>query len=296
MEVGGLKYRDTSTEFKERWDELNRDRPHILLAHLGGKYTYVKAGHSPTQHGYQQIATGLDPKLPVDALLSKTERDQNYTNIQTNLDWTAQQLESIQGGRFVDSAAVLERVAPEDYWEITADEALAVSRWLLQEWSTEGVPPDFITDGTEYYSLRDAAGILLGDPTAVSLPLPRLEGPLKVQDSETEGCLSLAELQTLAETLRSEVVAAHDDPWTVKPATILPGSFRTSIGTLNLAQLLRALAVARVAQEEDWVGDGVYIDPAAGLPETASLLIELGAMNAADTSWSLKPARIRVEP
>ncbi len=74
-----------------------------------------------------------------------------------------------------------------------------------------------------------------------------------------------------------------------------PGSIESSIGTLSLSQVLAALATAHLAEADGVAGSGVLVSPAMAAPGTADILLQLQSMNPVDTSWSLKPARVRPE-
>lgn len=311
-EVGGLKYRDPMNTFVSRWEQINRDRPHVLLAHLGGKYSYVCEGsQSPTIYGYAEMVLAeaenreAQPQLPQlahcddadNGIRPLADRQQNYDNSAASLEFVAQQLQLVPGSRFVDTASLMERVAPADYWSLSESEITAMARWLLQEWTSDGAPPDFVTDGIEYYSLRDGLGALLGAQLAPGEEhsLDVLYGPLTGNESETEGCLPTEELTALAQPIWDQIVASRDADWVMTPQNILPDQVSSSIGLLNLAQVLRALATMHIAQVERLEGNGVQIQPALGTPETAALIEQLGTYHEVETSWSLKPARVRVE-
>ena len=284
-----LKFHDTTAATDETFAGLGGDRPHVLMSGLGSKYIYTAAGSSPTVWGYGHPD---DPQLPEDQLNPTFLIEQHYRNIADNFDHLSDTVfPSRPGSRFVDAAAISRLADTADHREVTAEELDVIARWTLDGW-TDG-PPPFVSDGHDFYSLRDAVGLLAmamaGDDFPLSLP--RSYGPRDDAPGAAPGSLVQAEISNLAVDIAAHV-GGGDEPWTTNPTT-LRSSYRAGGMELNLAQALHVLAHAYA---EDFAGlpaGTVGISRTAGAPHETLIIIEdLGCLTPVDTAWSLKPARL----
>ncbi len=188
---------------------------------------------------------------------------------------------------------VVELAAPADYWRVTADELDRIARGTLAHW--DDAPPDWVSDGVEFYSLRDAIGLLataLANGMPAELPLRRFYGPLEGLPGAGTA-VPRGDILDLADQVAT-AAAVSDEPWTPVP-TILPSGFATTFGTINTAQALYVLAAAYAATADGQTVHGVVVPASDPAPGTADILADLTALAPIDSAWSLKPARIRPE-
>ena len=269
-------------------ESVDRSRPLVLNTLLGSKYIYTRAGISPTIYAYSHPDS---PQLTEEQLLDRPAIEQNYTNTATNLEYFAEYFEDNPGCRFVGPEEISSLVAPELYWSVNATELDAIASWLYHNWG-DG-PPPFVSDGEEFYSLRDALGLFA---TALSEDLPTLLdltlffGPLDAIESTTELTLSAADIRTLAAEITTFMVP--DTLWQATPSNIVPSSFDTASGTVSTAQALYAMALLYASVRAGAPLDSVLVPASSSTPETYDLLLEVGCLACVDTAWSLKPARI----
>ena len=268
-------------------ESVERSRPHVINALLGSKYLYTQSGISPTGYAYSHPDA---PQLTEDHLLDRAAIDQNYANTETNLAYLAGFFESNPGSRFVGPNEIISLVAPDAYWGVNVTELDAVASWLYHHW--DDGPPAFLSDGQEFYSLRDALGLFA---TALSEDLPNLVditlffGPLEAVEG-TEVTLSAADIDDLAGQITGFMEA--DSTWETTPSNIVPSSFETANGTVSTAQALYAMALLYASRRAGTPLETVDVPATTATPETYDLLLEIGCLACVDTAWSLKPARI----
>jgi hypothetical protein len=198
---------------------------------------------------------------------------------------------------FIGSEELLAMVAPDAYWQVSAAELDGIARWLLQEWGI--TPPAYASDGREFYSLRDAIGLLAGALTQNQnrglMPeqqtLDLFYGPIEIA-APAEGLeLSVNEVYQLAEQV-NRLIAAGDSAWQIDQDNILPASFSVDAGEINTAQALYALAMVYASSYAGTPVSGVALPSTLAVPETHAMLDSLGCWTCYDSAWSLKPATL----
>lgn len=276
---------------------LDRSRPNVVLTGLASKFLYTKqgVGTSPTIYGY---AHPDHPQLPPELLNPPHVKEQLYQQSLQTLDYLLDEvLPANPGSRFINSRDVIQMVAPPDYWTVSPAQLDALARWALLHWTDR--PPDWVSDGTDFYSLRDLFALLvlaLGsgtDPSANGeINVPLAYGPLQPVDASREVVLSREEIVALAEQLAPNF--APDQPWQVIPRAMVQPTYETSAGTITAAQLLYGMATVYAA---DFAGSPVRtirLPATRAMPVTYDLLQEIGCLaTCSGTAWSFKPARLR---
>ena len=275
---------------------LDRTRPNIVLAGLASKFIYTKQlpNTSPTIYGYAHPDA---PELPPDLLNSRADIEKNYQQNLDTLDYLLNDvLPANSGSRFVNSNDVINMIAPPDYWTISPEQLDVMARWALLNWTNR--PPDWVSDGADFYSLRDLFSLLvlaLGDGAGAadgSLQLPTAYGPLAPVDANAAVTLSRDELVALAQQLSPDF--APNQPWQVTPNAMVQPTYQTSAGEITAAQLLYGMAVVYAADTAGTPVNAVTLPATQAMPVTYDLLQNIGCLNTCSgTAWSFKPARMR---
>ncbi|RME61622.1 MAG: hypothetical protein D6790_07520, partial [Caldilineae bacterium] len=203
---------------------LDRSRPNVVLTGLASKYLYTKQipQNSPTIYGYAHPDA---PQLPADLLNTDEEKERFYQQSLDTLDYLLDDvLPNNPGSRFIDSADLVEMVAPARYWSLSAAQVNALARWALDNWTTR--PPDWVSDGTDFYSLRDLFTLLTlalaqnaRAGSVGAFDLPTAYGPLEAVDASGTVSLSRSEIVTLAASLAPNF--APDQAWQVTPKAMI---------------------------------------------------------------------------
>lgn len=253
-------------------ESLDRSRPILLNVGFVDKYVYTRRGTSPTKWGY---ANADEPELP-DKYLNSPERiDQYYQAIEEALDAILK-----YDATFVNSDEAVELFVSEEYWEVTEEELIQMSHWILNEW--DETPPAYAYDGLNYYSLTDFAFLALAHYQGESLDgiVSEKIGPWSRNVAATDE-LSL-QTQDLYEWMsRVSLDAAFPESLTVGKTE------------LSSAQVLYALAMVTAAQAQNTELSEITIPATQTAPASYDLLETLGCIDCLDTSWSLKPARFQ---
>ncbi|GAB4270420.1 MAG: hypothetical protein Kow0080_14860 [Candidatus Promineifilaceae bacterium] len=257
---------------------LDRTRPNIVLTGLASKFIYTKQGlnNSPTIYGYAHPDA---PELPPDLLNTPQQQEQFYQQSLQTLDYLLDEvLPANPGSRFVNSADVVNLVAPPDYWNVSPAQLDVMSRWALLNWTNR--PPDWVSDGTDFYSLRDLFSLLtlaLGEGAATGdglWQLPTAYGPLSPVDAGTAVTLSRDEIITIAQQLAPNF--APGQPWQVTPNAMVQPTYPTSAGDITAAQLLYGMATVYAADAAGTPVNAVTLPATQAMPATYDLLLQIG--------------------
>lgn len=278
---------------------LDRSRPNLVLTGIASKFLYTQqkgqSNTSPTIYGYAHPDA---PQLPPEYLNPPEVKEQLYQNSLQTLDYLLDEvLPANPGARFVDSAEVIQMVAPPDYWNVSPAQLDVLARWALLNWTDR--PPDWVSDGTDFYSLRDLFALLTqafgagANPgSGPDLRLPLAYGPLQAVDASQEVVLSRDEIVALARQLAPNF--APGQPWQVTPNAMVQPSYQTSAGTITAAQLLYGMALVYAADYAGTPVASVTLPATQAMPVTYDLLKEIGCLaTCSGTAWSFKPARLR---
>jgi hypothetical protein len=291
-DITAFQIEDAVAENMDKVVLVDRTRKHIFNAGLGSKWIYVKTGAtSPTNYGY---ANPTSPEEPAINLNSRAVIDENYNNIKTTLEWFAGTwFPDNPTSRFVGPDEILSMTAPSDYGEVTREELDAVARWLLEKWTTQ--PPPYASDGTEFYSLRDALGLFaisLSSDMPASVSIPTFHGPMA--DAGTLGMVELraSGLDSFAADIAT-AIAAGAAAWSRSPPDMVKPTYTTFQVSVNTAQLLYAFAMLYASRYANQPLDSVSIPASASMPQTLETLTVFGCLVCTDSAWSFKPARIR---
>ncbi len=274
---------------------LDRSRPNIILTGLASKYLYTKSGTSPTKYGYVHPEA---PELPPEWLNTTQQKERYYQQSVESLNYLLDDvLPNNPGSRFLSSADIIAMVAPPEYWTVSPELLDALSRWALLNWTDR--PPDWVSDGTDFYSLRDLFSLLvrsLGDDAGAgttSIVLPTAYGPLKPVDAQKAVTLSRDEIVALAAELAPNF--APNQPWQVTPGAMVQPTYPTSAGEITAAQLLYGMATVYAADFAGAPVSAVQLPATQAMPVTYDLLTDIGCLNTCSgTAWSFKPARLRL--
>ncbi len=279
--------------------DLDRSRPNLVLTGLASKFIYTKqnVNTSPTIYGY---ANPENPELPPELLNSRQDIERFYQQSVDALDYLLDEvLPANPGSVFVNSQDVVNMVAPPEYWQIEPAQLDLLSRWALLNWTDR--PPDWVSDGSDFYSLRDLFTLLVlsvgngsGEMSSATLQLPNaVYGPLSAVDAAAEITLSTKEIIALAEQLAPSF--APDQPWQVTPNATVQPSYQTSAGEISAAQLLYGMATVYAADFAGTPVEAVTLPSTQAMPVTYDLLQDIGCLaTCSGTAWSFKPARLRM--
>jgi len=300
-EVQNILVHEPAEDALGKIEALDRGRPHVLNTMIGTKYLYTKkgTGWSPTKWGYANpVATQdypMNPRLPLEYLNDLQTMEQLYMSTEETMNYLAGDLRADDSKvSFIKSSEIVDMVATANYWEVTDAELDIVSRWLLTNW--DGAPPPFASDGDLFYSLRDSFVLLTQALAGESLPasqqLGLAYGPMEQVAATAVVELGADEILSLAAGLAAEL--AEPASWSLSPGNMLAGSYESSVGTVNTAQLLYGMAMVYASTYAGTPVTSVTIPASGPMPETLDLLVEMGCPEGGceGTSWSIKPARI----
>ncbi len=278
---------------------LDRSHPNLILTGLGSKFLYTRQGQntSPTIYGY---AHPESPELPESLLNTPRQREVFYQQSLQTLDYLLDEvLPQNPGARFVNSQEVVDMVAPPAYWQITPSQLDVLSRWALIYWTDR--PPDWVSDGTDFYSLRDLFTLLVRalaeeTPSAAgqTLALGAAYGPLEAVDAAGPVVLTREEILQTAAALAPDF--SPDAAWQLTPSAMVQPVYRLNGQEVTAAQLLYGLATVYAA---DYAGvrlERITLPATRAMPVTYDLLQDIGCLaTCSGTAWSFKPARL-VQP
>ena len=270
---------------------IDRSRPHIMNLGLGTKYLYTSPRWSPTVYGY---ANPDAPELPPEGLQSDAQIEQNYRDVEATLEHLVADLVGDERAIYIVTPAdIAEHVAPPTRWEVTRDELASIAQDLVDRWGAE--PPSYASDGEEYYSLRDAMGLLavaITDGGDASLRVPTWYGPFEAAPSAGALSVARASVRDLASRVAAEVRATSPTRQPTPP-NLMSSSYLVDGRSLNAAQALHALAREYLAEREATAPSSIDVPSTEPTPATLAPLTTLHCLDCVGTAWSLSPAVIR---
>ncbi|MEX2161145.1 MAG: hypothetical protein WD751_04445 [Anaerolineales bacterium] len=294
--LGMLNLDNGVDSVQQTMETIERDHTQVMNAGFASKWIYTAQGSlSPTQYAY---AHPDSPELPPESINPPKVIEKNYQANIAALDYLVTDfLASNPGSSFIGSEELLALAAPASYWQVTNAELDAIARWLLQEWGAQ--PSAYASDGVEFYSLRDATGLLAGALAEnagrglfpAEQQLTTFYGPLAAVAPAEGLTLSVTEVYQIADQI-NRILAAGEDPWQVTPGNILPGSFMVSGSEINASQALYAMALVYASSHAGTPVDSVPLPTTQPVPGTYALLDGLGCWDCYDSAWSLKPATL----
>lgn len=288
--VGTIGTKEGIRDAVRAFEALDRTRPQVINVGFADKWIYTRNGvQSPTQWGY---AHPDDAGLPSDFVRLRPEIDALYEESVLTLRHLAGTVrETDPSVRFVTSAEILQLVVTDDATGVTPEELDGLCRWALADWS--GRPPRWVSDGEQFYSLRELFALLvtaLAAPTpAPSLSLPVVYGPFAGADAGEAVSVAAREIRAFASAARGDFEPAD---WATTPRSTVAPSYPVDGQSLTAAQLLYAMAFLYAA---DFVGQNVErvaVPVSLAAPDTLAMLEALACEGCLSTAWSLKPARI----
>jgi|GEM_PF-2434165 hypothetical protein len=288
-DVTGVGLKEGKDFLAKKLAKVDRARPHVLNVGIASKYIYTPKGMSPTQYGYLNTAA---PQLKNP--LSRQEIETNYQTAKTSLQYLAKDVvRDNPGTRFVGNDDLIQMVAPAEYWQVSKDKLDVLARWLLLKWTDR--PPAFVSDGTDFYSLRDLF-ILLAKAIASDYPqsveLTFAYGPFEeVMDTDALG-LDAADLKTAAKSITDTL--APTKQWQLTPKNTLTSTYQVGGQSLTVTQLLYAMAQLYASTVANTPLNTFEVPATQSMPETLAIMAGLSCTDRCQgTIWSLKPARIR---
>ena len=294
--IGLLNLDEGAASVAATMESMDRSHSQAMNAGFASKWIYTAQGsQSPTQYAY---ANPEDPELPPESINPPFLIEQNYQNNIDALSFLAAEfMPANPGSHFVGSEELLALAATAEYWSVSAAELDAIARWLLQAWGS--APPPYASDGAEFYSLRDAMGLLAAALTQQAnrglfpetQEITLFYGPLEALPPAEGLTLSLNEVYEIAAQV-NRLLAASEEAWQLTPGNILPGSFTVAGGEINAAQALYALALVYASSYAGTPVDSVPLPATQPLPDTYEMLDTLGCWDCYDSAWSLKPATL----
>ncbi len=271
----------------------NRQYPKVLNVGLASKYVYTQSSTSPTKWAYANPQT---PELPDSLLLSQQQIEKNYQGSIAMMKALAKYTSEQDSVSFISSQQLVDKVAPADYWEISAVELAAMSDDLLSNWHER--PPAFVYDGGYYYSLRDMVVLLskaLAESVATtggSIQLTDSYGPFAQKGYDKAIQLAGDDIRETAKNIARDLQSAEQG-WQVEPANLLRSVYFVAGKQIALVQLLYAMA--SVYQSDYYQLSQTDIDVpgmSSAVPQTDEILKSMGCDDCQGSSWSLKPAKI----
>jgi hypothetical protein len=279
-------------EIKKQIATLDRSRYHLINGHIGTKYTYTVDGQntSPTKWAYAHTDS---PELPAQYINSPSEISQMYTTQFKALDYLVKDFMGTNpGSRFVSNNNVREMIAPTSYWTISEESLDTLCRWAILNWTD--APPNWVSDGTDFYSIRDLFVLLvksLSSENPGSIKLSHAYGPRTDGGTSNAVTISADAIVSLANSLSENF--AGGKAWTTTPENFLEASYTSGATKLNTAQLLYGMAMVYASNYAKKGLSSIEIPASKMMPETLGYLEQVGCTTCEGTSWSLKPARIR---
>ncbi len=275
---------------REIFAAMDRSRPHVINVGIASKYHYTAEGSSPTIYGYSHPDS---PWLPRHLLLSPPAQNESYRQSKRALRTLVNELvPDTPGVRFVNTDDIQELAAPDAYFEVSDESLDVIARWILLGWG-DG-PPDWASDGLDFYSLRDALVLLsraIADRYPATVDLTDVYGPFDVEFSHDTTTVPAATFEALATTLAFDL--APDATWETTPSNIIQRGYEVAGAGLDPAQILYGLATLYASTYAGEPVDEVTIPAGVSMPETLAILESMGCDDCQATAWSLKPARIR---
>lgn len=285
-DITSIVLKDGPKEAVEKLDSFDRSRSHVYNTHIASKYIYTVKGTSPTIWGY---ANPESPELPSNMLNSEQDIETAYDNIEKTLEYILGNfLTENSESKFLSSEDVIDLVAAENYWNVSADELNNIANWLIYHWNE--VPPNFAYDGKYFYSLRDSL-ILLSHALAQDYPnsieLKLAYGPFEDINVSASN-VDADDIYSIASTIIADIENAENSSWQVVPDNIIDSEY----ADINTAQVLYAMATIYASNYDGKEMDIITVPATRNMPETLDLLTDLACLNCNSTAWSLKPAVI----
>ncbi len=275
---------------REVFAAMDRSRPHVINVGLASKYHYTAEGTSPTIYGYSHPD---HPQLPPALRLSPSAENEGYRRAKQALRTLVDELvPGTPGVRFVNADEIEELAAPAAYFEVSDDDLDVIARWVLVRW--DAGPPDWVSDGLDFYSLRDALVLLsraIADRYPPTLHLTDVYGPFDVELTHDAVTVPAATIEALARLLAVDL--EPDASWETTPSNIIQPAYEVAGVDLDPAQVLYGLATLYASSFAGTPVDEVTIPAGSSMPGTLALLEAMGCEDCQGTAWSLKPARIR---
>jgi len=273
-------------------ESVDRTRPNIYHAGFASKYIYTMKGTSPTNYAY---ANPLNPELPESMINEENTIERYYQNSIDNLEYLAGDYMQNTNTQFISSNEIKELVAPAEYWEITDEQLDVLARWTLTK-TDNGQLPNFVSDGTEYYSLRDTLILLssaLTNPNEHVIELQLGYGPLESVSVQRPVKVETEEMIEIANYINGNINSGYTAEWQTVPLNIVESSYTLNSGDkINTAQLLYALAAVYASNYAGEPLDSFTVPMLEPMPATLLHLEGLECTSCEGSSWSLKPARI----
>lgn len=289
-QVGTIGTKEGVRDAVRALEALDRTRPQVINVGFADKWIYTRDHvDSPTQWGYLHPD---EAELPSDFVRLRPEIDALYEESVLTLRHLAGTVrETDPAVRFVNSAEIVQLVMTDDATEVTREELDGICRWALADWP--GHPPRWVSDGEQFYSLRELFALLvaaLGSSTAPSaLSLPIVYGPFDAESADQVVSLEASEIRAFASAARGDFEPAA---WQPSPRATVASSYQVDEHSLTAAQLLYAMAFLYAADFAGHDVERVVVPATLAVPDTLAQLEELQCEACLSTAWSLKPARI----
>lgn len=291
LEAGSTRLMDGAKSINNALESADRSKPHVINVGYATKYIYTMPGTSPTIYGYQNSES---PELPEEYLVSESQKEIYYENAIAGLEYLATDfIDENPGSKFVNSEDIEEIFAPPEYFVIDDDQLDILSRWLVLNTKNQMLP-NYVSDGENFYSLRDLLVTLsfaISTDFPNSIELHKAYGPTEEISAGSGITISTAEIETIAAVIASDINTAEQSEWQVTPANILDSEFNLEDGTINTAQLLYAMSLYYASNYAGEELEVVNIPSISAMPQTFGYLEEFGCWYCQGSSWSLKPAR-----
>ena len=288
----GINTLEGRREAERKLEGLSRDRIQLFNSGIASKYHYTVAGTSPTIYGYSDPQ---EPELPPGLIHTRADIDAFYQTTEQALRYLAAEfVPNNPGSRFIDSAWLIDHIAPAGYFSVSGDQVDRIAEWVVANWA--GAPPAFVYDGLEYFSLRDALVLLSmvrSEAGAGALTLFPAYGPFDDAGDRGSTEIPVVTLDAIATSISADVTAAAFSEWEATPSNLLPSAYDG--GAISPAQVLYALAALHLAGDGGAVPGSITVPATRGFPVTLDLLHDIGCPRCFGTAWSLKPARIRLD-
>jgi hypothetical protein len=289
--VSEFKLRKGKSAIQSNLNLADRTRPNIFGMGLADKYIYTVEGQSPTQYAYSHPTK---PQLPSKYLNKPAAIEKNYQNTFAALKYLAAEfMPANAGSRFMNASAIINLAAPDDFWAVTREELDVIARWVILNWGTQ--PPNYVSDGKYFYSLRDAFGLLalaLANDYPETISLQKLYGPFESAPSSAGLSVLSSDIYNQAEEIAAAIQAGNSN-WQITPLNQIHGNYVLPEGRVNAAQMLYAMAMVYASTYAGTPLTEVAIPETQPMPATLTIMNEMGCDSCEDSAWSLKPARLK---
>ncbi len=302
-DIGEIDTVDVDLDIKDKLTKIEkRNDRSITYVDFGNSSMYSKV--DPIKFAYKN---GGSAKILTENRRKLTEKENlNILNIK-NFEELVDIVDNKSNFEFTTSSKIFSRANNIDYKNVTKKELDYIARWIIIKWKEKGRIPNWVYDGKNYYSLRDAFYLFYKsfserkDVNEYSFPMGVIElkdvyGPynMKYDDVQNKALSRKVVMGNLIDYMRL-VDGGYWENGEAKNA--IEGLYRRERKEFTAAEMLYAMAVFYTTDLNGMKLEKVNIPKSKTYPETYELLRDGFGCNWKEeciaTSWSLKPIKLK---